>query len=144
MATGEDIRIEVRSDPKLLRSVRAMVRGYLETQEAPTDRADSVVLAVDEACANAIRHSYQTRTDRRLTLSLRSGGGEIEIVLSDDGIPAPPERLLRKKPRRPDRTTVSPGGLGVQLMYDVFDEVEFCPGPERGNRVTMRLKKSAT
>ena len=35
-----------------------------------------------------------------------------------------------------------PGGLGIQLIHEVFDEVDFCPGEGGGNCVTMKLKRS--
>ena len=40
-----------------------------------------------------------------------------------------------------DDALILVGGLGVQLMYRVFDEVKFSPGREKGNRVVMRLKR---
>jgi anti-sigma regulatory factor (Ser/Thr protein kinase) len=94
---------------------------------------------VDEACSNAIRHAYAGRADGRLDLELCGDDKAIRIVLTDEGTPAEPGRVARQKVSRPSVRTVKPGGLGVQLMYRVFDEVCFEPGDERGNRVTMRL-----
>ena len=143
MDKKQDIYIEIASDPKLLKSIRGLVGGYLENQGVSPDRADDVVLAVDEACANAIRHSYGNRIDGKLTLSFHANDRELEIVLNDEGIPAPANRVRRKEAVLPDKEHLTPGGLGVQLMYQVFDEVVFSPGAVRGNRVTMRLKRAA-
>ena len=38
---------------------------------------------------------------------------------------------------------LTPGGLGVQLIYQAFDEVLFDAPDGGGNRVTMRLRSPA-
>ena len=53
-----DLRVTVRSDPKLLTSIRSLVRGWVESWDIDDKTANDVVLAVDEACTNAIRHAY--------------------------------------------------------------------------------------
>ena len=139
MATHADIRIDVRSDPRLLKSVRGLVRAYLESCGVPARRVDDAVLAVDEACANAMRHSYNGDKNQRISLRLRPYAAGIEIVLRDQGVTAPPEAVARKPVVPPDRQTVKPGGRGIQILYEVFDEVVFRPGRIAGNQVTMRL-----
>jgi anti-sigma regulatory factor (Ser/Thr protein kinase) len=135
-----DFHIELRAQPMLLRPVRELLRTYLAAGDFPPDTIESVVLAVDEACTNAIRHSYGGSCDEALDLSIaRTGDGGLEIVLCDRGAPAPAERLKPRTLLPPDPRRVRPGGLGVQFMFHVFDDVRFCPGRERGNRVVMRL-----
>lgn len=136
-----DIRVELLSDARLLQGVRSLMRAYLQGLGFSRERMSDIVLAVDEACTNAIRHSYGGRADGRVTLTLRSNAQWIELQVADMGEPAPREKVARRELARPTRETAQPGGLGVQLMYQVFDEVEFAPGEKRGNRVTMRLKR---
>jgi len=136
----EEVSIEIRSDPRLLRSVRSLVRSYLEDLKLSGDRCDEVVLAVDEACANSMRHSYGGRDDGTLRLTLGQQDDHVVIVLSDQGEPIPAACLARKELAAPDPDTVAPGGLGVLLIYRVFDEVDYVPGDAQGNRVTMRLR----
>lgn len=139
--TGKDIAVEVASEPRLLTAVRGLIRGYLDQLDFPKERAEEAVLAVDEACTNSIRHSYRGDPHQPLRLTLRTTEGWIEIVLTDSGAPAPAESVCRKETVAPDPQAVEPGGLGVQLIYSVFDEVTFRPGKTKGNRVTMRLKR---
>ena len=138
----QDIHVELTSDPRLLQSIRGLVRGYVGSAGFPADKIDEVVLAVDEACSNAIRHAYDSRPDGVLELSLRSSNGTIEFELADNGKPADPGRIARRPAQTPDLASLTPGGLGIQLIYEVFDEVEFRPGRDKGNRVIMRLKSS--
>ena len=121
--------------------MRSLVRSYIQSLGFGRDRTQDIVLAVDEACANAIRHSYGGNLGGRVTLTLRSNEKRVELRLRDDGRPAPREKLARRELERPTRETAQPGGLGIQFMYQVFDEVEFVPGAERGNSVTMRLNR---
>jgi anti-sigma regulatory factor (Ser/Thr protein kinase) len=75
-------------------------------------------------------------------IAFRSNDEWLEIELVDSGDPAPPEVFQRKsRDTPPDLSALEPGGLGVHLIYEVFDEVTFCSGPEVGNTVTMRLRR---
>ncbi len=134
-----DIQLEVRSDPKLMRSIRGLVKSYVCQSGFGEDKADEVVLAIDEACTNAIRHSYQGEQDKVIALQVVSEDAYIEFEVRDSGQSAPPENLMRKELEAPNPEDLKPHGLGVQLIYEVFDEVVFWPGEEEGNCVVMRL-----
>lgn len=136
-----DLSIEMRSDPRLLRPVRALIHSYLETEGVNEDRAQDIVLAVDEACTNSIRHAYEGKCDCLISVRLNTTERFVEITVCDGGIPASPDAVAKKQVEKPDRETLMPGGLGVQLMYAAVDEVEFQPGTEKGNCVIMRLKR---
>ena len=136
----EDIRLQLRADPDLLRSVRAMLGCYARSRGFPETRAEEIVLAVDEACTNAIRHSYGGPCDEKLELRMGTAEGGLEITLSDGGRPCPKAAIVRKGDPPPDPDVLKPGGLGVQLMFRVFDEVDFQPGEEKGNRVRLFLR----
>jgi len=137
-----EILIEVAADPKLLGTIRGMVRSYLAEAGFDRERTDEVVLGVDEACTNAIRHGCRGCEDMTFRIAFRADDDWLEIELVDSGDPAPPEAFARK-PRTPpsDPSMIQPGGLGVYLIYEVFDEVSFISGPDIGNCVTMRLKR---
>jgi len=136
----EDLHITLRADPRLLKAVRGLVQGYVRSCGISAERCDEVVLAVCEACTNAMRHSYNGRRDERLDLAFRCEGGEVVIELHDEGEPIPRACTRPRETAVKDLASLEPGGLGVSLMWRVFDEVEYCPGERRGNCVTMRLK----
>ena len=136
----EDIRIEMSSDPKLLRAIRGLVRGYASRFRLSPDRVDDVVLAVNEAYSNSIRHSYGNEPSGRVELVFRSNHDELEVELRDDGVPAIPERLVPISLTPPKLSSLTSGGWGVQFIHQAFDETEYHPGKERGNRVLMRLR----
>ncbi len=137
----QDFMLEIASDPRLLRVVRDLVRSYLIEAGFASERVDEVVLGVDEACTNAIRHSCAGNPDDTFRITFRTTIDWLEIQLEDSGEPAPPESLVRAdRPSPQSASDLRPGGLGVHLIHEVFDQVEFCPGATQGNCVTMKLK----
>jgi len=142
MAPDRDFSLSFRSSPRLLCDVRAIIRSYLNNQGLASDRIQEVVLAVDEACTNSIRHAYAGRDDKTLELSLGSGDGWIELELCDSGIPAPYDRIKPKSEETIAAEALTPGGLGMHLIYNVFDDVTFTPGDGEGNRILMRLRRA--
>jgi len=142
MRAGE-LRLEVASDPRFLGVIRGVLQVWLEVLGLVGDRRHEVVLAVDEACSNAIRHAYEGRTDESVELVLFASDEWIEITVSDQGTPCPTECSEYRPLVQPAPDEVEPGGLGVQLIHEIFDEVRFCPGTSRGNCVTMRLSTTA-
>ncbi len=136
-----DIRLEVRSDPRHLGLIRALVHDWADSFGIPHDLVHDVVLAIDEACSNVIRHAYEGRADRPLELRLLASPEHLEFEVRDQGLLCPPECHERRSLEAPDAHDLQPGGLGVQLMHQVFDQVVFCPGEHGGNCVTMRLRR---
>ena len=136
-----DIELILRSDPKLLAAMRGLLRGYVTQQGLSKDRAEEVVLAVDEACTNAIRHAYRGRKTKPVALAVRSSPAWLEFEVRDEGQPASRERLERKLSEPSDPRKLKPHGLGVQLICRIFDEVSFETGLDGGNGVRMRLRR---
>jgi len=141
MAT--DLRLQVVSDPRILGVIRGVVRGWMDAYDLCADRRHEIVLAVDEACSNAIRHAYKGRCDQSVELVLSASEDWLEITVSDQGVPCPPECIDRRPLVPPTQNDLQPGGLGLKLIHEIFDEVRFCPGEERGNCVTMRLRRNS-
>jgi len=139
---NRDLHLTVRSDPKLLGSVRSLVRSWVDSWGVDEKTTDEVVLAIDEACTNAIRHAYEGRCDGSVELTLHAAEEHLEFQVSDTGVVCPSECTERRPLQPPDVDDLHPGGLGIQLIHKVFDEVDFCPGEIGGNCVTMKLKRS--
>jgi anti-sigma regulatory factor (Ser/Thr protein kinase) len=136
------MHLRVAADARWLSAVRALVRQYVEACGMAEARAQEVVLAVDEACTNSIRHAYGGRRGGWLELTCRSSDRAVEFVLCDDGAPCPDSELPPQGIASPDPDSVEPGGLGLDLIYRVFDDVDFQPGKERGNTLRMRADLS--
>ena len=131
-----DARIKVRSDPGLLQAVRGLIDCYLDSRGYNDGESrENVVQAVDEACTNAIRHAYHGDCNQFIEIRLKSDGEWIEVVVCDWGEQADPAQFQQDRRSDGDES----GGLGVQFLYKVFDQVYFQPGSKCGNCVIMRL-----
>ena len=127
------------SDPQLMCVVRSAVEQFAAIAGFADAECRAIVLAVDEALTNVIRHAYGNRHDQGIEVSFRRvGGGEknragVEIEIVDHGKSADPEAL-----RGRSLEDVRPGGLVTHLIAQTMDEV--CYEPRR-NRNRLLLVK---
>lgn len=134
--TGRLAEIRFASRPDQLPEVRSVVRKAVKTQGYIPDVANCIVLAIDEACANVIKHAYGEALTGDIILEILSKSDETIFRLTDF---APP--IDKKSVRSRDLEDVRPGGLGVHFIHEVMDEVEFLEPPEGvGNILEMRKK----
>jgi anti-sigma regulatory factor (Ser/Thr protein kinase) len=130
------LEFEIRSSPAHLPIVRAAIEKMCEMLGFDADAAGGVVLSVDEALTNIIKHAYGGNNDQVIQIELTPIGdpepGSLRISLRDFGRQADPEKI---KSRSLD--DVRPGGLGVHIMNQCMDSVEFTPRPEGGTLLTM-------
>ncbi len=125
---GRSVDLDILSDPKNLAVVRAATEKMaLQEGFAPSD-VDGIVLALDEALANVMKHGYEGRRDCRIRIRLQavvgeSGKGGVQVLLRDFGNQIDPTRI-----RGRDLDDIRPGGLGVHIIQTVMDHVEYsCP-----------------
>lgn len=92
-------------------------------------------LAVDEACTNVVRHAYGGEGGP-VELKIEATGEGVRVTVRDWGQPFDPENIPEPDVTAPlDQRPL--GGLGLFLMRQTMDQVEFDFDPERGNRLTM-------
>jgi anti-sigma regulatory factor (Ser/Thr protein kinase) len=115
-------KIEFASHPANLSSVRNLVRQFAVESRLPSDQVELVVLGVDEACANIIRHVYGEET-RLIGLSCEQLDTAVRFRLRDYGNGGCEPRGWRGRALE----TVQPGGLGLHLIRSAFDHVDFRP-----------------
>lgn len=135
------LRMELRSDPEVLCAVRAALAQITEKLGFSEPECRAVVLAVDEALTNIIRHAYKGNTERPIMATFRrvqvgrDGARKeaFEIVLEDRGVTVDRAKLCGRA-----LEDVRPGGLGLHFIRESVDEVEF---RRRGGKNQLRLVK---
>jgi serine/threonine-protein kinase RsbW len=113
-------KIEFSSHTGNLALMRNYVRKFLETFPFSDRQRTLMVLGVDEACTNIIRHAYRLRDDQLISLSLEGRTDCVCLRLRDYGQQAAPNSM---KSRPAD--LIKPGGLGLHLIRDAFDQVDY-------------------
>lgn len=126
--------------PEQMREIRSLLRTTLDDAGVETGIRDKLVLAIDEACCNIIRHAYGPKDSGDIDLHLTSDGGILEFRLFDTAPPVDPARV-RPKPLGECRS----GGLGVALIDSVMDDWKLQARPDgKGNRLVMHKRISLT
>jgi serine/threonine-protein kinase RsbW len=95
-----------------------------------------IQLAVDEACANVVHHAYQGMDPGEMEISCSLDEQGLIIQVRDWGRGFDPEDVEEPDVDAPleERTL---GGLGLFLVRQVMDDVEFTFDPQEGNRLRM-------
>ena len=131
---GEPIaQLRIPAQPSRLKLIRAFVRECASSRGAEPKVVEELVLSVDEACQNVIRHAYRSSDRGELVIDLRESDDRLEINIIDFAPPVDPDRI---KPRNLDE--LRPGGLGMHFIEQCMDDWAFRPAPSgSGNRLWM-------
>jgi anti-sigma regulatory factor (Ser/Thr protein kinase) len=119
-----------RAHPSSLYQVRQFIRQQAETGQLSHEMTDDLLLAVSEACVNAVLHS----SSRTVRVAWRYSAGCAEVVVQDEGV------FHRRLPM-PELD--GPSGRGILLMMAVMDEVTIHEGTARSPGTQVRLRKCA-
>ncbi len=133
-------KIEFASHPANLWLVRHCVRQFLQHRAFSSREVDLMVLGVDEACTNIIRHAYHLAEDQLISLSLetiKSNG--VRFRLRDYG-----DRFDSTKYHGRSLDQLRPGGLGVHLIRHAFDQIDYQQRHRGTLLVLTKLKPDAS
>jgi sigma-B regulation protein RsbU (phosphoserine phosphatase) len=131
------LRLRVPARVENLKDLRRAVREAAAGSGCAREVVEAVVLAVDEACQNIVRHAYPpSAAGGAIEVEMRREDGNLVIRLADDAPPIDPARI---RPR--DLDDVRPGGLGTHFIYSLMDEVSYGrpPGGD-GNLLVMKKR----
>jgi PAS domain S-box-containing protein len=110
--------------PDALWQIRRDVRSWLLEAAVSEEVREEVVLACNEACANAVEHAYVNVSSTPITVSLSRSDSSILVEVTDGGAWL-------------EEGAGADGGRGLDIMRAVMDEVDVTSSPE-GTLVRMR------
>jgi anti-sigma regulatory factor (Ser/Thr protein kinase) len=119
-----DLRMRLAARPGVLAEVRTTLRRWLGRMQIRGREASEIILAVNEACANAVEHAYSP-APAEFEVRASKADGEVLFVVSDRG--------RWRGPRGSNR------GRGLAIMNAAMDEVDLNSSAE-GTEITMRKK----
>lgn len=129
-------KFELNASSEVLSPFRKELRQILNEAGWEKKTTEEILLAVDEALTNVIRHAYQGKSGK-MTVFVTTTDNKVEIVLEDWGRKFDPTQVPS-----PELPRHRPGGLGVHFIRTIMDQMiydEQCPA---GNR--LRLIKHKT
>ena len=103
------------------------------------DRIEDLKTAVAEACLNAMQHGNQGRTEARVIVTMHLGDKNFKVTVMDEGegsFEIPRQIDIRRKVANLE----PPNGLGLFLIQQLMDRVEFNKLNDGGHVVKMVLK----
>ncbi|KPL23815.1 MAG: hypothetical protein AMJ93_03760 [Anaerolineae bacterium SM23_84] len=127
--------LSIPAELKNLAEIRHFVERTATELGAGEGIVDDMVLAVDEAATNIILHGYE-RGEGMIEIEMRRDGDALEIALRDGGVPFDPTCIPAPDLHLPLEIR-APGGMGIHLMRQVVDEVNYCTTPQGGNELTL-------
>ena len=132
----EPIKLAICSFPGHLPIVRAIMERVCEQIGFDSDTAGSIILSVDEALTNIIKHAYDGAEDRPIEIEItpvsREDGEGLRVRIRDYGTYVSSCEIKSR-----DLEDVRPGGLGVHIMNECMDSVEYARAEGGGTLLTM-------
>lgn len=128
-----EVELEIAPSSVHLPAIRLAAKDVLAGIAAGV--ADDVLLALDEAVSNAIRHGSASGRPIRVAMALQRGW--IEMAVQDHG---PTQRLPRLPTDQP--VPMASGGRGLWLILQLVDEVRLARVGE-GTLLSLRRRAEA-
>jgi|SRR5690554_1190378 len=128
--------LQVKSRTENLSKIREFIQDYASSVGFDQEAIDNMMLAVDEACTNIIKHAYKSYPDGEIVIKISYKEKKLTINIIDFGkafhpesIPEPNIQEYYKQHRV--------GGLGMYLMKTLMDEVKYISIPGKYNQVFL-------
>lgn len=131
----ETIQLSMKSHPGNLKSIRKVMKDILSKTSLSKKDSGCIILAVDEACSNIIRHSYKNDYNQTIDLTIKLEKTLLTISIIDTGI-----RFDKNSIKTRDIDEIKPGGLGLYIIHQVMDTVEYDCISEGFNKIKMMKK----
>jgi serine/threonine-protein kinase RsbW len=125
--------LEFSSHAGNLSLVRRFVRQFLIGQGCGESLIDLMVLGIDEACTNIIRYAYGNAEDQLIRLTLERTTQVFRCRLRDYG-----SRIEASQLNGRALELVRPGGLGLHLIRQAFDDAYYQTRPKGTELVLIK------
>jgi sigma-B regulation protein RsbU (phosphoserine phosphatase) len=127
--------VRVPAEAACLRTVRAFVGAALE-EALGEEEAASVVLALDEACSNIVKHRARIRGRDEIDVRMEVEPAAVRFRI---GCFCAQQDVPRIRPR--DLADLRPGGVGTRLIGQIMDRIEYEPDPTTPGLMVLVLEK---
>ncbi len=132
-------KLTVKSSTSNLIRIRKFINNKAKACGFTSKEIENIVLAVDEACTNIIEHSYHSKPDLNIEITVSFSNDTFRIKIIDYGETFEPNSIkeLNLETYHKQRRV---GGLGVYLMKTLMDEVNYSSVKGKYNQVILTKK----
>jgi serine/threonine-protein kinase RsbW len=105
------------------------------------EQIEDLKTAVSEACLNAMEHGNKNQPEKKVVVKMAYKNGVISISVMDEGegMATAPELMSEPDIVKKINKLETPRGLGIFLIKQLVDHVEFNQVTDEGHMVRMRL-----
>jgi len=128
--------LRVKSKTENLSEIRDFVSANALKAGIQNATIDNIILAVDEACTNIIKHAYKLSPQGEIIIRIDYDEEKFTITIIDYGKSFEPDRVPRPDLQKYYREH-KVGGLGMYLMKSLMDDVEYTTIPGKYNQVLL-------
>lgn len=130
--------LELPAANENLDHVRRFISAIAENMGFSEEHVHQIELIVDEACSNVIKHAYKNccSSNKIIRIKVKKHPKKIEIVVTDRGAGFDPTAIGTPDLRKYQEKMIV-GGLGLYLIHNFCDEVQFSIQPGVRNAVKM-------
>lgn len=122
-----------QNEPACVPQLRRHVRDFLHGLRVDPSTTYDILLATDEAAANAVAHGQAPGGNGLVRLRCSTDGACVVVAISDEGAGFDPERVdMHNLPN-----WTSQGGRGLFLVKELMDEVHI-DGSAGGTVIEMK------
>ncbi|HEX4905552.1 MAG TPA: ATP-binding protein [Acidimicrobiales bacterium] len=125
--------------PDAIARARAAVRAAAAAAGVHRDRIDDLLVAVSEACTNAMEAQVRAGTASPIDVTWAADESVFEVQVTDHGDGFEPTELPERPPVSDPRHLEVERGWGIQLMRQLVDELVF---DVTGDGMCVRLRLS--
>ncbi|MCW8817891.1 MAG: ATP-binding protein [Ignavibacteriaceae bacterium] len=128
--------LRVKSKTENLSVIRDFVSEKALDAGLPMATVENIMLAVDEACTNIIKHAYKSSPEGKIILNIDYDEKKFTITIIDYGKSFEPNSVPLPNLQKYYREH-KVGGLGIYLMKSLMDDVKYTSVPGKYNQVLL-------
>jgi serine/threonine-protein kinase RsbW len=136
-------KLIVKSRTENLSAIREFISLNAKKIGFKNEVIENIILAVDEACTNIIKHAYKNFPEGEIEIKLNYSNSKLIIKITDFGETFDPEKVpdpdLQKYYNQH-----KVGGLGMYLMKTLMDEVKYVSVPGKYNEVRLSINLNSS
>ena len=130
------MQLNIKSQTDKLHLVWDFVSEAARETGFDEESVSKIALAVDEACTNIIKHSYEYATDKDIEITVKTAKSTFEVIIVHQGKSFDPQ-AIKPPDMREYLTHFRRGGLGMHLMRSLMDKVEYRTSGDKKSEVHL-------
>ena len=139
MLDGHTVKVTLPNELGYERIAMECSASFAKMFGLQKERIEDLKTAVSEACLNAMEHGNKGRPEARVVITMNYEDDAINVAVKDEG------NGLKELPQAPDidgkiNKLESPRGLGIFLIKQLVDKVDFHKRPDKGHVVSMIIR----